>query len=222
LYDWDSVVHSINAQGFWFVDVPRTSSSSLRSELGTHFGPVNGKTNIFESSFALDRMLLPAHMPAKILKRKVGPVNWAKLFKFSIVRNPWDRILSLYYYMKKAKTLPDSWTFAEFVRRLEHADAHTPRFGFRGFRFGATDFLTNADGRLLVDKVVKYENRREGLSEIAERIGLPELGLLNLQKAKPSTMHYSDAYTAELRQIIARRYASDVDLFEYSFEDRSP
>ena len=34
---------AVRRQGFWFVDVPRTSSTAVRLELARKFGPVNDK-----------------------------------------------------------------------------------------------------------------------------------------------------------------------------------
>ena len=38
----------IKANGFWFVDIPRTSSTSIRVELGQQYGPAYAKANGIE------------------------------------------------------------------------------------------------------------------------------------------------------------------------------
>lgn len=38
---------------------------------------------------------------ARSLIRSLGPEQWAKIFSFSVVRNPWDRVASLYHFHLK-------------------------------------------------------------------------------------------------------------------------
>ena len=42
----------IQKKGFWFIDIPRTSSSSTRLSLTSMFGKYYGKSNIFEKELA--------------------------------------------------------------------------------------------------------------------------------------------------------------------------
>lgn len=210
----------IRHQRFWFVDVPRTSSSSVRSELAKRFGPVNGKANIDVKEHAT-KQWIPDHTTADRMKKILGPAVWNQIFTFSIVRNPWDRIASLYYYMKKRNSLPDGWDFSNFVTRLEHATGATPEFRYHGRRFGAADYLTDSSGQLIVDQIIKFEERERGLQMIGEKIGFPKLGQVHVLAAKPKAQHYSALYTPNTQRIIEERYAMDIELFGYSFEDKT-
>jgi len=212
----DAVRSAIIQCGVWFVDVPRTSSSSIRTELGRHFGPAYGKSNLFEQEQATEQLFLD-HVPASVMRSFLGPEAWDSVFTFSVVRNPWDRTYSLFNYLQRSNNIPMEWSFSQFLHALEEADENTPGFRFHGHRYGASDFLLDADDTVLVDQIVRFEDRGSGLIKVAERLNLPELGKLHLQKATESGANYRDQYTTELRGIVERLYGKDIKLFGYEF-----
>lgn len=38
------------------------------------------------------------HMPAKLIRRYVGPNVWESYYSFAIDRSPWDQVVSRYFY----------------------------------------------------------------------------------------------------------------------------
>ncbi len=206
----------IRQAGFWFVDIPRTSSSSIRTELGRHFGIAYGKNNLIEREHATEQ-IFEDHVPASQMREIVGIEAWSKLYTFSVVRNPWDRTLSLYHYRKKMRQIPEAWRFPEYVKRLVDADESTPKFIDRVFRSSAADYVIDKEGVLLVDEIIRYEDRTAGLQRVARRIGLPNLGSVHLQAASPSGRCYRDMYDNTTRDLIGKYFARDVLLFGYEF-----
>jgi hypothetical protein len=77
--------------------------------------------------------------------------------------------------------------------------------------------LTDPDGGVLVDVVVRYESRDVGLKAVGEQCGIPGFGELATQQASPVDTVYADFYTDETREIIGAMYHRDVELFEYEF-----
>lgn len=160
--------------GFWYVDVSRTSSTSLKAELGVRFGEAYGKIKAEGNSST--PQLIDDHVTAQSMRAMLGKDAWDRIYTFSIVRNPWDRVASLFGYCNATSKLPTSWTFAEYVERLVSADDRSPYFRFHGLRYGATDFLTDDACTIIVDDVVKYENRAEELKAVAAKLGVSSLG----------------------------------------------
>ena len=153
---------TIVKQGFWFVDVPRTSSTSIRVELTKHFGLTNGKKHVIEQEHKVKK-IFKSHMTDQTMQELLGSKNWNDLFTFSFVRNPWDPIYSMFCYRQKTNIIPDSWTFEDYILQLEGATTETEYFQHHVFRFGASDYIYDEDGNCMVDLVAKFEQRQEGI-----------------------------------------------------------
>ena len=206
----------IRRHGFWFVDIPRTSSSSIRAELTSHFGNVHGKLKLFEEEYAAESVF-PGHQPARKMRHVLGDSAWRDIFTFTVVRNPWDRAVSLFAYRRRVGDIPGEWTFREYVRRLAEADSTTEGFKYYGYRWGASDFIVDDDGQIIVDYVARFETRSDDLKVIGGRIGLDRLGDLAIQGTSQG-LHYGQSYDSETADVIRNLYRRDIELFGYEFE----
>ena len=90
----------LKKQGLFFIDIPRTSSTSIRAELGRCFGIAHRKSER-RAIKVLRLQLSRDHWPAEKMRQFLGPSLWEKLFTFTVVRNPWDRTLSFYRHVKR-------------------------------------------------------------------------------------------------------------------------
>ena len=207
--------------GFWFVDIPRTSSSAIRYELGQRFGALHGKTRIAEEEFATPQTV-PDHRSALQMQELLGNDLWDRLLTFSVVRNPWDRSLSFYHY-RKARAfvrIPEDWTlkiYLEHVARARQGDVH-PLLNYPPQYMTCSDFLTDEAGALMVDTIIRYETRHHDLALLGARIGVPELGqhLVNATKARQQP--YSAYYDAATRALVGEIFAEDCERFGYRFD----
>ena len=207
---------SIVQHGFWFVDIPRTSSSSIRSELGKRFGRAYGKKNVVEKQHATSQ-IFSDHMTAIKMQAFIGDSNWNKLFTFTVVRNPWDRTFSMYHYRKKKDDIPREWNFRDYVFELAKATSKCKYFGYYAYRVGASDYVLGENGEIIIDFIARYENRLHDLKEIASRLNLNEFGELRIQSSKPREAHYSEFYDSETQEIVRQLYYRDIELFNYEF-----
>lgn len=218
LYPYDPV-KEIRKNGFWFVDVPRTSSTSIKMELADMYGVAYGKRNVLEPGYGT-KSYFRGHLTAQEAKALLTEDLWSELFKFTMVRNPWDRMVSLYCFRLKREHFSPTLTFKDYILQLK-----SPRYRAAGamhsgpaFYYGAAEYVLDKQDNLMVDYIGKYETRETSIRAISQRINYPQLGELCLQKAKPSERHYSSYYDSETRKLIADVYAKDIELFDYEFE----
>ncbi|MCF8359103.1 MAG: sulfotransferase family 2 domain-containing protein [Prolixibacteraceae bacterium] len=211
-------IEKIKEIGFWFVDIPRTSSSSIRIELYKQYGFPFGKMNLLDQYFSSSEQVFMDHLTALQMSKMIGVNEWKKLFTFSIVRNPWDRTYSIFCYRKKKKNIPTKMSFSEYLRKLERANEETPFFEYHGFRFGAAEYLLDENNSFLINEFVKFENREIGLKKISDILKIKEIGILNLQKATPNEYDYKKQYTFKTKKIIRKIYKKDIELFDYQFK----
>ena len=210
----EDALEKVVAAGLWFVDVPRTASTSIKSVLTEKFGAVFGKTG---NQQGVAQGLIPDHTPADQLRAAIGDKIWDGLYTFSFVRNPWDRAVSLYLYRTQnnhSLTIP----FRDYILslRLPAKGPESP-FSYHGYHYGNWRYVCDERGQLIVDFVGKFENREADLKIVAQQTGIDYQSLLGERIGTSARKPYSDYYDDETRQIIEEHYARDIELFGYSF-----
>lgn len=154
-----------------------------------------------------------------------------QLYAFAFVRNPWDRLVSC-YRDKIGGEVTDFTHFGDsgVARCLERFDVFYAGMRFDDFARAVAEipdseadehfrsqavYLTDAENRLVVDFVGRYETLQADFARLADHLELPVSALPDLQRA-PSR-NYTDFYTSATQALVAQRYARDVALFNYSF-----
>jgi hypothetical protein len=163
------------------------------------------------------------HDPAADIRRKVPPEVWNGYFKFSIARNPWDRVVSNFSW--EARNRPELRPTRKWYHRLgvPFDEFRATRRLFRQYVEG--DWKTNdrfyfEDGELCVDFVIRYERLTEDLADVCRRVGLPAVTLPHLKAGLRKGGHaYAEYYDEASTAIVAERHRSDLRLFGYRFQD---
>jgi hypothetical protein len=222
---------------FIFVHVPKAAGSSVMAVLEANcaaldfnqrnvwprfFGDPRGIDHFHElrGFFALNSMrhFPEQHLPARILRQLVPEATWSSYFKFAFVRNPWDLVVSSYSFLKEMfhqhpATADGDPDISFIVSSVDFANYVRARTYFASEK-GVLPFLCDREGRLLVDFVGRVERIEEDFKTICERIGIEaELPRLN---AFPRP-HYREFYTPETRDLVAREFARDIEMFGYEF-----
>ncbi len=211
-----------------FVHIPRTGGTSLedmlwpdkesRTEADLWMGFVDPYRNRYQTGGL-------QHLLGSQIRDVVGPETFSRYFKFALVRNPWDKAVSQYFYMKKRRDLMDYIGMEEgddFRRYLSLIISKKHVQWEDQYKF-----IYDNDGHLLVDFVGRFENYRADVTEILNRLkirtrllGMPLRKLLHINKTSRS--HYSEYYDSESRQFISNFYQKDIELFGYRFEQAVP
>ena len=161
------------------------------------------------------------------LKKHISQgVDLDKYFKFSIIRNPWDKMVSLYYFRKqggtkgKTKNGTDVCNFNEWVDSIDE---------FRQDRRGHTnqyDWLSDFEGKIRIDFTMKFETIESDWAKVANILKLKHAKLPHIHKAKlRNNSDYRDYYKQlngdydyEFIEKVARLFSKDIDYFGYIFD----
>jgi len=211
-----------------FIAIPKTGTTSIRSQLGQKGTPLIGNPhlNIMQVRDSLYVYFLKMALAQnKGFPTKSVPSNkdvhsqankiFHSFFKFSAVRNPWARTVSLYMRREGVET-QGKIAFEKFCKNHLYASdtcLHPT------LHHNQLDWLCDESGQCIMDYVYKLENFDQATKEIAERTN----GVLQLSSNKTnhnplSLAHsYRDLYTDETRKLIAKRFEKDIDYFKYTF-----
>lgn len=203
-----------------FVWVPKCAGTSIYSLLKARGCPAERWDRPLDP-FDNRGFITFGHVSVPALRDRgvVSPEYFRRAFKFGFVRNPFDRLVSLYFYLRKIQCaeVPADLGFDGFCHKIALGQ-HPPvgLYNYRGLNQcnPMADWFTDVDGRLFVDDWGRYENLAGDFARIGARLGIHEpLPHENRGEHLP----YREYYTPSTRAIIEKVYRRDLDLFGYTF-----
>jgi len=145
------------------------------------------------------------HMPASEVRKRVPAEVWNSYFKFCVERNPWDKVLS-HYHMHAARE-GGSLSLDEYLAR--------GRFPINYFRY------TDRTGiKVIVDRIVRYENLMAELGEVFSQLNIPfdgTLGVAGKSEYRTDRRPYRQVFNDEQRRIVEKAFAKEIALHGYQF-----
>lgn len=145
------------------------------------------------------------HISANAVIALIGKEMWDSYYTFCFERNPWDRVISYYYWEHQSEPRP---TIQEFIST--NKIMVLKRGGYGNYTI---------DGNIVVDKVCKFENLSEELDAIRKLVGIPEQ--LELPRAKSGTRKdrrsYRDVLGEEDRTSISELFRDEIRMLGYEW-----
>lgn len=157
---------------------------------------------------ALRREKFHNHIPAWKIRSRIRPRIWNTYFKFCVERNPWDKTLSHYYFVKQKEKYNHISSLDEYL-----AEGHSC-LNFHLY----TDYGNS--NVVIVDRILKYESLRQKLGEVFGMFSIPFNHSLNVRaKAdyRKDRRHYKDVLTEAQRKAIEKIYEKELFLHGYEY-----
>lgn len=188
-----------------FIHVPRTGGTSIEKAL-------SGKDwfNIHAPSKHL------THYTAK----KIYAEYWDEYFKFTFVRNPWDRMVSMlkygnFYGVKMNNNKICIKNYLRHFRNIEYDRRFFNLKQFEGFKQLDNSVYRNIIGEEM-NFIGRFENLQEDYNEICKKCNITE-SKLQLIENSPERLKYYEYYDQESKDLIAKKYRLDIKMFNYEF-----
>jgi len=187
-----------------FIHIPRTGGTSIRKMFGFNYLGSPAEFANPPIDFSLHpRFTIPQH--AKVVKDMMTLEEWNSYYKFIVVRNPWERVLSHYLFLKNAGHTDIH--FHDWVIRFK---------GCAQWKKAYSVWFRDDNGNILVDEIVRFEDFENSMKIIAKRFSLSKkIPKLN----KTVHDHYSSYYTEESKKIVGDLYEDDINYFGYKFDE---
>jgi hypothetical protein len=191
--------------GTIFLANPKCASNTVERYMHAHMRDVGAPKGLIR------------HVDATILDQFMADqgLSYDDFLVFTTIRNPWDRIVSLWTY---AQNRPDSvWydaavsskTLSEFLRTEIVHDAFVRKFGLHGFTH-------TPDGRCTVDDVICIERFSTELPLMFRRIGI-DFEETGLHENRSERRSYQEYYDAADRRLVADLFEVDIEYGQYRF-----
>ena len=131
-------------------------------------------------------------------------LDLSKFYTFCVVRNPWDRMISLYSYALKVSN-QQPIEFIDWLKKNYKFSKH-----WYSISTPQVDWIKTEP-----NLIIKYENLEKDFKYIQQKLNSQKpLPVINVSKRQ----HYSLYYDNWSRDFVADLYAKDIEKFNYNFE----
>ena len=249
--------------GLIFVGIPKTGSSSLVSALKTLQAPYGEDLQLlrefvdknYRKRYRFGEIGDPKpgrtkHLSALQIKYVLGQEEFDRCIKFSVVRNPWSRMLSMYFFNHvDAEPSPELKLKRHTSRKFHNLDFETwltrrwrrnklsrlpanllgkrtnsenrPSVDAVG-RYSNNQLhkLVDQEGRVIVDHIGRLEQVQDTLDWVCRKIGTDRIEMPHINGARKG--HYSNFYNHRTREMVEEMCREDIAFFNYQFEECPP
>lgn len=200
---------------FLFIHIPKTGGISLKNVLeayGENLNNVNGLGTYLVKNYPdyyFDKGSF-AHAPAHHIKAFLGDSNWDKLFKFAVIRNPWERMVSAYSYMhqtpnNKRHKIIQYMSFSDFIRIF-----------CEKLPYGVSHLFTDETNSVILDNIYRLEDLPVHISQILTLCGIDEtIPIPHLNKSK--NQDYRTYYSNTDAERVAKACRLEILIGDYKF-----
>ena len=191
-----------------FIHIPKTGGTSIERAMGANLPPLGLAKSLM--GWGGKHRSWRQHLTIAEIKKFYKTIDLHNCFKFTIVRNPWDRMVSSF-----------RWEQRGFRRNRSKAPSNfkeftiSPRWYNKQHSKHQLDFITNENLKIEVDFIGRFENLQEDFNTaLVKGDALPKK---LPHKNKTKRKHYTEYYDDETKQIVAEKYAKDIEYFGYEF-----
>lgn len=139
---------------------------------------------------------------------KLWPNEWNSYYKFTLERNPWDKVVSLYFYYLKTNPSKVNKGFKEYIESKE-------------FKCWIDDWNRYTKNNIpVVDSILQHSSLNNDMNKICNTLNIPynnELNYIRLKDGYRANKNYRGFYDQETVKTILDLYRSTIDYFNYKF-----
>lgn len=207
------------ARRFIFIHVPKAAGTSLTAALaalpGNHTGWLASTKHETLAEF---QAAVGARMSEA---EKSAGIDPAEFFTCGFVRNPWDRMASLYRYLVDRRPRPEIDSVRSFKDLLLQArDGVAWIRGLHSLR-QQVDFFTLPTGERRLGFLGHVELLQEDAAALSARLGC-DLQVPELNRSRNATDDYRRHYDQDMLDAVAVLFPDDISHLGYQFDTRAP
>ena len=233
---------------FVFVHLHKTAGTSIKAALMPHLSSndvvVGMEASVHQNSNSPNCPLrqLNKHSSAERICQEMGADTWDDYYKFSFVRHPLDRLVSLYEFLNRVKRNHEASQgllsrLTSFILPNSKKDSTQAPWSWNSMKAltSTTNFsqfirseylehaqdakpqstlLSNQDGKLMVDFVGKFENLTDDWRKVCDQLHVPGT-LTHENQSKRRFNNLKDYWTDLDLRFAIEKYHQDFQMFGY-------
>jgi hypothetical protein len=195
---------------FLFVHIPKTAGNSIQSVLRDYSEDQlvalrKEQDGVERFGLRNPKYKIKKHSTLAEYRAALGEAEFGGLYKFTCVRNPWDRMVS-YYFTPTQKT--EAWDPKKFRKIISNAVSVAD---YLSLNQGEEDPFNN------VDYIMRFESLADDFRFVCAALDISPTILPQYNRSNRE--HYSKYYDNELRKLVRERCAAEIERFGYTFEE---
>jgi len=211
-------LRAIGKKNAVFIWIPKTAGTSMFSVLDKYGCSHLKYLDMVKYHFPQKGIVSFSHMSYRELVRNgyISKKFDASAFKFCFARNPYDRSVSLFFFLKKEGKVPQNMSFLSFCRQLRDK-------GFEEIGLYHVRGLSQCNPQVRwiegvdMDFIGKIESIDEDFRKVLDVLGLPSASVPRLNKTRHKD--YEQYYCHESREIVKELYKEDFRFFDYKIQE---
>lgn len=225
-----------------YIHIPKTGGTSFENVLSNFKNTVITENhpmykNHIEYRQNIGNVLNFNLSRAEHFRKVLGPEFYNNVWSIAIVRNPWDRYVSNWKWLTRESCKYNNYTktngvvtFDTFVKEsVQCYNRNTMYYDHQKWHIrNQLEHITDKSKNIIVSHVGKFEDLENEFKNLCCKAKIDaQLPYLNYdghysgeqKKHEPKKIHYSQHYTQELVDIVARRCKEDIEFFKYDYEE---
>lgn len=190
---------------FAFIHIAKSGGSSITKTLADYIGEPREKYRDGNTKF-IRASAIPFYLDE--------PDNY---FKFTVIRNPFSRVVSFYHYKQQIRHPPHNLsldiTFEDWIEKYK---------GYREIPHIHTSLCMGKSGKPVVSYWLDFIGRLETINNdwitICNKLKINPSDCPLIHDKKSEHKPYQEYYNDKTRKIIQDYFTTDLKLFHYSFE----
>jgi len=218
------IIHELKAI---HIHIPKTAGVSFEHAIMSEIlgrdtsGDIGKMPNNLKHQFSVANKQKHKQARFYVSDKDLAKQQWDTYYKFTIVRNPWDRLVSEYCWRQdrpNKKFLPE--TFEKFInycaaRIKDPGTLYSRRDIYYTHGLTQESYVTNNKGKIILDEIFRFEDLPTAVETLKTKLDLTFSHLKRHNSSRRKDYH--EYYNKKTKDKVANIYKKDIEMFEYDF-----